>query len=53
MEDLLRLQLDPAGYQAKKAVLPWNLLAVRSGLAQYGKNNITYFPELTIISTDS
>jgi len=42
MEDLLRLQLDPAGYQAKKAVLPWKLLAVRSGLAQYGKNNITY-----------
>lgn len=42
IENLLRLQLEPTGYQVKKAVLPWKLLAVRSGLAQYGKNNITY-----------
>ena len=42
IENLLRLQLEPAGYQVKKADLPWKLLAVRSGLAQYGKNNITY-----------
>ena len=42
IEDLLRLQLEPAGYQVKKAVIPWKLLAVRSGLARYGKNNITY-----------
>ncbi len=26
----------------RKANLPWKLLAVHSGLAQYGKNNITY-----------
>lgn len=46
IENLLRLQLEPAGYQAKKAVLPWKLLAVRSGLAQYGRNNITYIAGL-------
>jgi len=42
IEDLLSVQLAPAGYQVKKVVLPWKLLAVRSGLARYGKNNITY-----------
>ncbi|CAB1060317.1 hypothetical protein D1BOALGB6SA_5083 [Olavius sp. associated proteobacterium Delta 1] len=42
IQDLLELQLKPAGFQAKKANLPWKLLAVQSGLAQYGKNNITY-----------
>ena len=46
IESLLRLQLEPAGYQVKKAILPWKLLAVRSGLAQYGKNNITYIAGL-------
>jgi epoxyqueuosine reductase len=29
-----------------KAILPKKLLAVRSGLAAYGKNNITYVPEM-------
>ncbi|UCD78680.1 MAG: epoxyqueuosine reductase [Desulfobacterales bacterium] len=42
IQDLLERQLNPAGFQVKKAKLPWKLLAVRSGLAQYGKNNITY-----------
>jgi epoxyqueuosine reductase len=46
IEALLGLQLEPAGYQVKKAVVPWKLLAVRSGLAQYGKNNITYIEGL-------
>jgi epoxyqueuosine reductase len=46
IETLLRWQLEPAGYQVKKAVLPWKLLAVHSGLAQYGKNNITYIAGL-------
>ena len=46
VENLLRLQLDPAGYQVRKAVVPWKLLAVRSGLAQYGKNNITFIEGL-------
>ncbi len=40
--DLLRASLGPQGYQLQKVRLPDKLLAVRSGLAQYGKNNITY-----------
>jgi len=42
IQDLLERQLKPAGFRVKKAKLPWKLLAVSSGLAQYGKNNITY-----------
>ena len=42
IEHLLQQCLEPAGLHAVKAILPWKLLAVRSGLAQYGKNNITY-----------
>ena len=42
IEDLLKHQLKPTGFRVKKANLPWKLLAVSSGLAQYGKNNITY-----------
>ena len=42
IQELLERQLNPAGFQVKKAKLPWKLLAVRSGLAKYGKNNITY-----------
>lgn len=34
--------LKPAGYKAVAASLPHKLLAVHSGLAFYGKNNITY-----------
>ena len=46
IEDLLRRQLRSAGFHLQKAVIPWKLLAVRSGLAQYGKNNITYIAGL-------
>jgi epoxyqueuosine reductase len=42
IQGLLEHLLNPAGFQVKKAYLPWKLLAVHSGLAQYGKNNITY-----------
>lgn len=42
IQDLLEHQLKPAGFRVKKANLPWKLLAVSSGLAQYGKNNISY-----------
>jgi len=42
IQGLLEHHLKPAGLQVKKAKLPWKLLAVRSGLARYGKNNITY-----------
>jgi epoxyqueuosine reductase len=37
--------LGPKPYRLVRAVLPQKLLAVRSGLAMYGKNNITYVPE--------
>jgi epoxyqueuosine reductase len=42
IKNLLTSLLEPNGYHLVKAVLPQKLLAVRSGLAQYGKNNITY-----------
>ena len=40
----LEVILAPEGYQIEPAVLPLKLLAVRSGLAQYGRNNICYIP---------
>ena len=40
--DLLRAYLEPMRYGLQKVRLPQKLLAVRSGLARYGKNNITY-----------
>ena len=40
--DFLNADLEPQGYQIEKVRLPDKLLAVHSGLAQYGKNNITY-----------
>ena len=40
--DLLAAHLGPQGYRLQKVRLPQKLLAVRSGLAKYGKNNITY-----------
>jgi len=42
IQELLERQLNPAGFQLIKAKLPWKPLAARSGLARYGKNNITY-----------
>jgi epoxyqueuosine reductase len=36
--------LGPAGHRVAQAVVPKKLLAVRSGLAAYGRNNITYVP---------
>jgi epoxyqueuosine reductase len=41
-EDLVTKVLAPQGYQVAQAVLPKKLLAVRSGLGTYGKNNICY-----------
>ena len=40
--DFLKALLEPQGYRLQKVRLPEKLLAVRSGLARYGKNNITY-----------
>jgi epoxyqueuosine reductase len=42
----LRKALGPKKHKLVRAVLPQKLLAVRSGLAVYGKNNITYVPKL-------
>lgn len=41
---VLESLLVPEGYHVVRAKLLLKLLAVRSGLAQYGKNNITYVP---------
>jgi epoxyqueuosine reductase len=38
--------LKPEGYRVTQAVVPKKLLAVCSGLAVYGKNNITYVEEM-------
>jgi epoxyqueuosine reductase len=37
-------RLEPEGYRVVPATLPKKLLAARSGLAAYGRNNITYIP---------
>jgi epoxyqueuosine reductase len=41
-EELLSQWLSPAGYSLQQVVLPKKLLAARSGLASYGRNNISY-----------
>jgi epoxyqueuosine reductase len=42
VENLLREILVPKGYEVAPSALPVKLLAVHSGLAQYGRNNISY-----------
>jgi epoxyqueuosine reductase len=44
VKDLLAGILGPAGYRVAQTALPKKLLAVRSGLGTYGKNNICYVP---------
>jgi epoxyqueuosine reductase len=44
VEKLLAELLEGEGYQVAQARLPKKLLAVRSGLAEYGRNNVTYVP---------
>ena len=44
MKEFLIELLKPEGYNVAYAVLPQKTLAVRSGLAEYGRNNITYVP---------
>ena len=41
---LLTDLLKPHGYTVADTALPLKLLAVRSGMAEYGKNNISYVP---------
>lgn len=43
---LLKGALAPKKYWIARAILPLKLLAVRSGLACYGKNNVTYISQL-------
>ena len=40
--NILHETLNASGYQLHRAALPLKLLAVRSGMARYGKNNIAY-----------
>jgi epoxyqueuosine reductase len=42
---LLKEAFRPESYRLVKALLPLKLLAVRSGLAFYGKTNVTYVPK--------
>jgi len=42
---LLVEAFKPRSYRLVRAYLPLKLLAVRSGLALYGRNNITYIPK--------
>jgi epoxyqueuosine reductase len=43
-KELLAQALEPTGHRIAEAILPKKLLATCSGLAAYGKNNITYVP---------
>jgi len=46
VEKILTKILGEKGYKATGTALPLKLLAARSGLVQYGKNNISYAPGL-------
>ena len=43
-ENILHGILKPMGYRLARTALPLKLLAARSGLANYGRNNISYVP---------
>ena len=45
-ETVLLNALRPAGYGLTRGRVPEKMLAVRSGLARYGRNNVSYVPEL-------
>ncbi|MEJ2727910.1 MAG: 4Fe-4S double cluster binding domain-containing protein [Deltaproteobacteria bacterium] len=44
--DCLKAAFEPQGYRLQKVRLPEKLLAVHSGLARYGKNNIAYVKKM-------
>jgi epoxyqueuosine reductase len=44
VEKMLAKVLEAESYRVAPALLPKKLLAVRSGLADYGRNNVTYVP---------
>lgn len=43
-EELLNSHLSPLGFSLERVTVPLKLLSVRSGLGQYGRNNICYVP---------
>ena len=43
-ERLLKKILSPAGHRLARTILPLKLLAARSGLGSFGRNNICYVP---------
>jgi len=45
-EENLNAVINQCGYKIVRAHLALKTLAVRSGLAEYGRNNISYIPEL-------
>ncbi len=46
VENLLARILGEKGYKSARTALPLKLVAARSGLVQYGRNNICYVPGL-------
>ncbi|NHJ20936.1 MAG: hypothetical protein EAX91_08345 [Candidatus Lokiarchaeota archaeon] len=44
--EVLAKILNPYGFNVEFALVPQKTLAVRVGLAQYGRNNITYVPNM-------
>jgi len=46
IKDIIENVLNVDGYQLHRAALPLKLLAVRSGMARYGKNNIAYVEDM-------
>lgn len=45
-QGVLEQFFTPFGYKIAYARVPFKTLAVRSGLAKFGRNNITYIPEM-------
>jgi epoxyqueuosine reductase len=46
VEKVLLNALRPGGFGLARGRVPEKMLAVRSGLARYGRNNVSYVPEL-------
>ena len=46
IHSIIKQTLETEGYKIGNPVLPFKLLAVRSGLGEYGRNNICYVPRM-------
>jgi epoxyqueuosine reductase len=59
VKDALSQIVESVGFKTMRAWVPEKTLAVRSGLAQYGRNNVTYVPgygsfhRLYVFATDA